>query len=162
MRSVYLLLLLTFAFTACTNYGKKVSIDGSKGEVYYKGDAVSKKDAEKLGKYLKNDVPYFDNERRKSIQLMKAKDGGYDIRFAVDKKKLEQTPEAIESFEQIGAALSIDLYNNEPVNILLTDTRFKDFKTIPFNKETVRKLMEKLKSAAEQNEPAEEPVGTGN
>lgn len=144
MKNKLLLLLLVFSFFACTHYGKKVSVEGSKGEVYYKGEGITKEDAVKLGNYLKNEIPYFDNERRKSIQLMKAKDEGYEIRFAVDKKKLEESPEAIDAFGQIGAALSIDVYNNEPVNIFLTDTKFKDFKSIPFDKELAKKLLEKV------------------
>lgn len=163
MKLYLLLALMIFSFSACTNHGKKVTIEGSKGEVYYKGDGVTKEDAEKLGVYLKNKVPYFDNERRKSIQLAKAKDAGYDIRFVVDKKKLEESPEAIESFGQIGAALSVDLYNNEPVNILLTDTKFKEFRSIPFDREVVKKLMEKLPSTmTEQNDAAEDTSGNGN
>lgn len=163
MKSIILFIVLAVGISACTNYGKKVTIEGSKGEVYYKGDGVTKEDAEKLGNYLKKDIPYFDNERRKSIQLMKAKDGGYDIHFAVDKKKLEETPEAIESFRQIGAALSIDIYKNEPVNIFLTDSKFKDFKSIPFDKETVNKLLEKLNPPAEeQTQPEANPADSTN
>ncbi len=163
MRSIILFIVLAVGISACTNYGKKVTIEGTKGEVYYKGDGVTKEDAEKLGNYLKKDIPYFDNERRKSIQLMKAKDGGYDIHFAVDQKKLEETPDAIESFTQIGAALSIDVYNNQPVNIFLTDSKFKDFKSIPFDKETVKQLMEKLNPPVqEQTEPGTEPADSTN
>lgn len=163
MRSIILFIVLAVGISACTNYGKKVTIEGTKGEVYYKGDGVTKEDAEKLGNYLKKDIPYFDNERRKSIQLMKAKDGGYDIHFAVDQKKLEETPDAIEAFTQIGAALSIDVYNNQPVNIFLTDSKFKDFKSIPFDKETVKQLMEKLNPPVqEQTEPGTEPADSTN
>ena len=150
MRSIIFLLLVAVTLTACTNYGKKVSIDGTKGEVFYKGDGVTKEDAEKLGKYLKDDIMYFSEDKKLSVQLTKSKGEGYDVRFVVDEKKLNESPLAAEAFEKIGAAISLDLYNEKPVNVILTDDHFKEIKSIPHDAARVSALKEKF---ADNNKP---------
>ena len=163
MKPIILSLLVAISLAACTNYGKKVTIEGTKGEVYYKGDGVTEADAKKLCKYLKDDLNYFDADRKKSVQLMKSKDEGYDIRFVVDEKKLNASPEVTDAFGQIGAAMSVDLYNNKPVNIILTDDHFKTIKTIPFDKEVVKKLLEKLNPPVEEKtDTPSEPTNNSN
>jgi hypothetical protein len=148
MKKIIIFLLVVFSLTACSNYGKKVTLEGSKGEVYYKGDGVTEADANKLCKYLKDDINYFSADRKSSVQLMKSKEDGYDIRFVVDEEKLKASPESADAFVQIGAAMSIDLYNNKPVNVILTDDQFKKvIRTLPFDKEAVKKLMEKANPA---------------
>lgn len=150
MKSIILFLLFAVTLTACTNYGKKVTIEGTKGEVFYKGDGVTKEDAEKLGKYLKDDIKYFGDEKKLSVQLMKSKDDGYDIRFVVDKKKLDESPAAVEAFESIGAAISVDLYNEKPVNVILTDSKFKELRSLQHDAAKVKALKEKI---ANENKP---------
>lgn len=144
MKKIIIFLLVAVSLTACTNYGKKVTLDGTKGEVYYKGDGVTEADANKLCKYLKDDIKYFSADKKLSVQLMKAKDEGYDVRFVVDEKKLKETPGVEDAFVQIGAKMSIDLYDNKPVNIVFTDEHFKDIKTLPFDKAAVNKLKEAM------------------
>jgi hypothetical protein len=133
MKPIILSLLVAVALSACTNYGKKVTIDGSKGEVYYKGDGVTEADAKKLGTYLKDVIKYFNDEKKQSVQLTKSK----------------------------GASMSIDLYDNKPVNVFLADTHFKDLKSIPFDEAVVKKLKEKMNPPAteENTTPAD---STGN
>ena len=115
MKSIILSVVVALAITSCTNYGKKAAIEGSKAEVYYKGDGVTEAYAKKLGAYLKDVIKYFDAEKRQSVQLMKSKDDGYDIRFVVDKKKLEET-----------AAEIIKLLNMRKVNRFKQSKRFDD------------------------------------
>lgn len=142
MKSIVLSLLLAVCLSACTNHGKKVTIEGTKGEVYYKGDGVSEADAKKLCQYLKDDINYFNAEKKLSVQLMKSKDEGYDVRFVVDEKKLNERPEVVKSFEKIGAAISIDLFNDKPVNIILTDDHFKEIRSIPYDAARAKALKE--------------------
>ena len=143
MKSIILSLLAVVAISSCSSpdYGKKVAVEGTKGEVFYKGDGVTEADAKKLGDYLKA-ANYFSTEVRQSVQIMKSSDDGYDIRFAIDEKKLNAQPGALAMFEKLGAAISIDQFNNKPVNIILTNASFKEFKSFPFDKEMVKKLME--------------------
>jgi hypothetical protein len=143
MKSIILSLLVAVAFTSCSNYGKKVTIEGTKGEVFYKGEGVTEADAKKLCTYLKDVIQYFTADKGRSVQLMKSKDEGYDIRFVVDEKKLNESPEVAAAFGQIGAQISVDLFNNKPVNVFLTDDHFKDIKSLPFDKEAANNLLEK-------------------
>jgi hypothetical protein len=142
MKPFILSLLVAVTLASCTNYGKKVTIEGTKGEVFYKGSGVTEADAKKLCKYLKDDIHYFGADKKLSVQLMKSKDDGYDVRFVVNEKKLNESPQAVRFFEQIGAAMSVDLYNDKPVNIFLTDDRFKEIKSIPFDEAKVKALKE--------------------
>jgi hypothetical protein len=144
MKSIILSLLVAVSLAACTDYGKKVTIEGTKGEVYYKGNGVTEADAKKVCTYLKDVIKYFDADKRQSVQLTKSKGDGYDVRFVVDEKKLKESPKAADAFAQIGAAMSVDLFDNKPVNVFLTDTHFKDLKSIPFDEEVVKKLKEKM------------------
>ena len=159
MKKIIYGLLAAVALTSCSNYGKKVNIEGTKGEVYFKGDGVTEADSKKLGEYLKNVIHYFSDDKALTVQLMKAKDEGYDIRFVVDEKKLNASPEALQFFEQIGPAMSIDLYDNKAVNVFLTDTHLNDFKSIPFDKEVIKKLQEEMKPTVTEDAPADT---TGN
>jgi hypothetical protein len=144
MKSILLSLLVAVSLAACTDYGKKVTIEGTKGEVYYKGDGVTEADAKKLCTYLKDVIKYFDADKRQSVQLTKSKGDGYDLRFVVDEKKLNESPKAADAFGQIGAAISVDLFDNKPINVFLTDDHFKTIKSIPFDEEVVKKLKEKM------------------
>jgi hypothetical protein len=153
MKKIIIFLLVAVSLTACSNYGKKVTLEGTKGEVFYKGDGVTETDANKLCKYLKDDLKYFGEDKKLSVQLMKSKDEGYDIRFVVDEEKLKASPGAADVFVQFGAAMSIDLYDNKPVTIIFTDDHFKDIRTLPFDKEAVKKLKEKI-SPTVNDEPS--------
>jgi hypothetical protein len=134
MKPVIHSLLVAVVISACTasDYGKKVTIEGNKGEVYYKGKGVNEADATKLCKYLNDEVKYFNTEKKLSVRLMKSIGDGFNVSFVVDEKELNKTPVAASFFEKIGVALSIDLYNNKPVNVYLTDDRFKEIKFIPY------------------------------
>ena len=164
MQKIILGLFATASLAGCTSsdYGKKVTIEGSKGEVYYKGDGVTEADAKKLGEYLTTIVHYFKAENPSSVQLTKAKDEGYDIRLAVDENKLNDFTQANEVYaKNLGALLSIDLYDNKPVNIFITDIHFKESKSIPFDPEEVKKVQEK-RNPADITEPVADTTGNNN
>ena len=145
-KALILLPVVAIMFSSCTGgYGKKVAIAGSKGEVYYKGDGVTELDAQKIGNYLKTDLKYFDDVTVKSVQLLKATSGGYDVRFVIDEKKLKEIPNAEAGFQAYAAAMSIDLYNNQPVNVFLADENMKDLKSLPYDKKIADAMIEKLK-----------------
>ena len=141
--------LVALLITSCNNFGKKVSVAGTKGEVYYKGEGVTESDANTLGTYLKNGLEYFNDSTVSSVQLLKSTSGGYDVRFVVDEKKLKTIENSDAIFESFGSAMSIDLYKNQPVNIFLTDKNMKDIKSLPFNKKAAEEM--KAKIEAEKN-----------
>ncbi len=150
MKSIILSLLMAVALISCTNYGKKVPVEGTKCEVLYKGEGVTEADAKKLGEYLK-ESGMFTAEKKSNCQLMQSNDGGYDIRFVIEEKTSNEHPEFIEELVKLGAALSNDVFGNKPVNIMLTNTRFKEYKTLPFDKEMAKKLMEPTDSLPTEN-----------
>ncbi len=140
MKKILFGLLLITAFTACSNHGKKITIEGTKGEVFYKGEGVTERDAQKLGNYLK-EAEYFDNKAGKSVQLMKAKDGeGYELHFVVDQQKVKETPGVEESFRIIGAAISTNVFGGKPVDVYLSDKKLKDFVTLLYDKQKAEDL----------------------
>jgi hypothetical protein len=160
MKSIILSVLALAAISSCSSpdYGKKVAVEGTKGEVLYKGDGVTEADAKKLGEFLKS-ANYFSTEKRQSVQLMKSAGDAYEIRFAVDQKKVNERPDAVTEFGKLGAALSIEQFNNKPVNIFLCDANFKDFMSIPFDQEMVKKIMQPGDPNEETTNPAD---STGN
>ncbi|MES2773504.1 MAG: hypothetical protein V4722_04945 [Bacteroidota bacterium] len=138
-KALLVLPLLALVFASCSDYGKKVKCDGTKGEVYYKGEGVTESDGQKLCSYLK-EIGYFDSVY-KSVQLLKAKDGGYDVRFVVDEKKLKEAASAEDGFVAIGALISKNVFASQPVNIFLADDKMKDIKSLPYNKKKAEDLL---------------------
>lgn len=156
MKKIILSLLVAGFLVACSNnLGKKVSIEGTKGTVYYKGEGVTEADAQKLGAYLKDNVGYFNNSAEKSVRLVKGEDGTYEIRFASSEEQLKAAPDVSEGFKKLGAAMSIELYNNTPVTVVLTDAKDKALQTLAFDKEIAKQLQEAL-DKAKQDAAAEE------
>ncbi|MES1215540.1 MAG: hypothetical protein ABUT20_08485 [Bacteroidota bacterium] len=124
-------LLLSFGLMACSNYGKKVAVSGTKAEVYYKGDGVTKDEAIKVGNFLK-ETGFFSNDKEASAQLVKEGDD-YVVRFVYDKEYYEKTKGLDAIFQLFGAKMSKDLFDNKKVNIALADKYFKDYKSIPYS-----------------------------
>lgn len=113
--------------TACNSYGDKIKIN-DKSEVYYK-DGASKDDAQRLGNFLLKNS-YFDSLSEKSVQLTKNKDT-FDVKFVVDKAKVEQQGNSEFLFQILGAAISSEVFDNKPVKVILADAYMKGFKDIP-------------------------------
>ena len=126
-------------FFSCSNHGKKIAIEGTRGEVYYK-EGATEAEAQKLGAYLKSEK-YFSNEAATTVQLRKAKGEGYDVHFVVDEEKVKATPGIEDQFIIIGDAISKTVFNGKPVNIFLSDQKLKDFKSLPYNKQKAEELI---------------------
>jgi len=134
MKSIALSLLLAICLSACTDHGTKLKKDYL--EVYYK-EGISKELAQKTLDFL---YPLWKEESgktpRKSIQLAKA--GGDTISFRAviaDKKKAEEMGD--ETMYEMANELSVKLFDGAPVNIVLTDNKFKPQRTLVFKKNTV-------------------------
>jgi hypothetical protein len=132
---VVFILLFAAGMSSCTNYGKKIKIEGTKAEVYYK-EGVTETEAKKVGDLLKEDG-YLGNEKAASLQVIK-EDGGYTVRFVYDKAYYDKTEGLENLFKQYSSKLSKEVFNDKKVNIALSDNQFKDFKNIPYD-ETVAK-----------------------
>ncbi len=143
MKSIILSLLVAVSLAACTNYGKKFKVEGTKGEVYYKGDGVTENDAKKTGEFLKE--TFFSSGKAASVQLTKEGDE-YTLRF-VYKKEVYDTLKGIDDiFKVLGVKASKELFDGKKVNIALANNHFKDYKTIPYDEATAKALEEPVKN----------------
>ena len=123
-------LSVIFVFCACTNNGKKVNIEGTKGEVYYLNGATQN-EAQKLGNFLKQDG-YFGNVKRESVQVDKKNDK-YLVTFVYDKDYYQKTPGLEDFFKNYTLRMSQEIFDGKKVDIALADKYFKDFQNIPYD-----------------------------
>lgn len=131
MKSIALSLLLAICLSACTDHGTKLKKDYL--EVYYK-EGISKEVAQKTIDFL---YPLWKERSgktpRKSIQLSKA--GGDTISFRAvmaDENKAQDVDENM--LYEMANELSVKLFDGAPVNIVLTDDKFKPQRTLVFRK----------------------------
>lgn len=133
-RTIRLLDILTslglFALASCTNFGQKINIEGTKGEVFYK-DGATDSDAYKIGNFLKQDG-FFGNTKEASVQVAKQGDN-YTVKFVYNKDYYEKNAWIEDFFRKYGARMSKELFEGKKVDIALTDKYFKDFRNIPFD-----------------------------
>lgn len=140
MRRTFLLaLLVTVVLAACTNHGKKIKVEGTKGEVYYKGDGVTEEDAKKTGEFLK--TAYLKPEKAASIQLTRDGDE-YTLRFVYNKAVYDslQGQGIDDQFKLLAAKASKEIFGGKKVKIALADDHFKDFKTIAWDEDVAKSL----------------------
>lgn len=121
------LLILTLAvmmFTACNNYGKKKTF--GKGELYYT-EQITEEEAQKAGEFLlKNGI--LSEDRRNSIQLDKA-DSIYKLRIVVEDKFFTNDSADI-TFRGISTFMSLEVFDNKPVEVDLCDDQLKTKRTV--------------------------------
>ena len=122
--------------SSCNNFGKKVTFPGNKGEVFYKGDGVTETDAKAVGKFLEEQQFFTNDDKKRSVQISKDSDR-IKVRFVVDVKVLATVENADHKFAILGSAMSKEVFNNVPVDVIYTDDVFKDIKTIPYQQASV-------------------------
>lgn len=123
----------------CGNFGKKVSKEYL--EIYYK-DGITKEQAEKTLEYF---YPKWrdkgDETGRKSIQLTKKGDT-INFRMVSNMEVMDKMDDAV--FYTTGVELSSDLFNGAPVNVILTNNKFKPIRTYVFKKMALPDYGEKV------------------
>lgn len=131
MNKIILSLLAVCMLASCSNYGKKVK-EGHI-EVYFK-EGISKEEAEITAKTIYNLDSDAKNEKaRKSFQLLR--EGEKIIfRMVVDKEKAKDM--ADDNFSPIAALVSEKAFSGKPVDMELTDTKFKTIRSIAYKKST--------------------------
>lgn len=137
MKPFILSLLVAVTLASCSNYGKKIKVEGTKGEVYYKGDGVTENDAKKTGEFLKQ--TFFSSDKAASVQITKEGDE-YTIRFVYLKSVYDTLKGIDEAFKIIGVKASKEVFGGKKVNIALASNHFKDYKTIPYDEATAKSL----------------------
>jgi len=129
----FIFILFTIGLVSCSDYGKKVKIEGTKSEVFYK-DGVSEDEAKQVGDILKGD--FLGNEKRASIQVVK-ENGEYTVRFVYDKDYYEKNPGFDKAFREYAVKISKEVFGGKKVNVALSNDHFKDYKKIPFEQPEV-------------------------
>ncbi|MEO7922721.1 MAG: hypothetical protein ABIR30_03525 [Chitinophagaceae bacterium] len=147
MRSTFLfLMLVVMGLTACTNHGKKYKVEGTKAEIYYKGDGVTEDDAKKTGEFLKK--VFITPDKPASMQITKEGEE-YTLRFVYKKEVYDTLKGVDDEFKVIGVKASKEVFGGKKVNIALADTHFKDFKNIPYDEATAKRLEEPASNGQE-------------
>lgn len=129
MKQIILFLLAIVLLSSCSNYGKKVN--KSNIEVYYK-EGISEEQAQQTADLIYDlDTNPETKDNKKSFQLNNDGDT-INCKMVVNEDKLEDVP--VSSFEIIGSLISDKVFKGKPVNLVLSNNRFKPVKTVTFKK----------------------------
>jgi hypothetical protein len=118
-------IVMLLLFISCSNYGEKVSFNGT--DIYYK-EGVTLEQANKLGKHLvKNE---FADGVEKSVQLIKDEiTGNLTFRMIVSPGN-EEGNDLI--FKLFAKQLSEEVFEGVPVDFQLCDNTFETIKTFSY------------------------------
>ena len=122
---ISLCLFLSILFSSCDidGFGKKITVS-DRTEVFIMEDATEA-EAKKMGNYF--DSTWKEQTQKKSFQL--AKDSGnYTVRMVVDTEKVKDST-LDESFQAVQFLLADQVFKGSDVKLILTNDKFKDFKT---------------------------------
>ncbi len=130
MKRYILPFLLSVLGIACTQYGPKVSSGNI--EVYYK-EGISKVQAEKTAGLFRDALMSSNpnDKATKSFQLSKPGDSIL-LKMVADKAKLSSVED--DAFYAMSALVSDSVFGGAPVNLNLTDNKFKGFRYYAFKK----------------------------
>lgn len=120
-----LTLLSIFLFFSCTEYGEKLTFNGT--DVYY-NDGVTVEQAQKLGEYLIESK--FTDGTEKAVQLAKDETTGNLVFRMIVNNDIDKSNDMFKIFAQ---ALSKDVFNGKPVDMHLCDNKFKTLKVFSFS-----------------------------
>lgn len=123
MKKLFLYTAFILLCYNCESYGKKV--ESGLVEVYYEDDVLKDK-AQQIAKYL--DDNEFTKDHITSFKI--EKDSIYDVKMVVQ-EGAEKDASNDMAFLSIGYLLSLEVFNNEPINFQLCNNTFEVLKTIP-------------------------------
>jgi hypothetical protein len=129
MKKFILILTVAFFLASCTNHGDKVSKDYL--EVFYK-DGITKEQAQKALEYFH---PLWKDKgeqtKKKSMQFTKEGDTIH-FRMVSNMEVMDKMDEGV--FYDTGNEISTNIFNGAPVNVVLTDNKFKTIRSYAFKK----------------------------
>ena len=123
--------LIALLFIACSNYGDKEK-SGSI-EVFYK-EGISKEQAKKTADLIYESLKSANQDinTKKSFQYTKGKGDTINLSMVIDEGKIAQVND--EAMNEFSVVISDSIFAAKPVNLVLTDNRFKPIRTIVFKK----------------------------
>ena len=137
MKKIILALLISATLFSCKNNGKKIKVEGTNAEVYYK-EGVTENEAKNTGAFLKRE--FIQDNKAASMQVTKEGEV-YTLRFVYEKSFYDTLKNADNLFKLMGAKASKEVFGGKKVTIALADEYFKDFKVLPFD-EAIAKLLD--------------------
>jgi hypothetical protein len=131
IRGISMSLLLAAILTSCgSDFGKKVTKENI--EVYYK-DGITAGEAEQLADMLyRGDKQVNKDTRQKSIQTIKRGDTVVFRMVLADESKAGSVEEA--TMLAMANTISDSIFKSAPVNVELTDKRFKTLRSFTYQK----------------------------
>ena len=123
MKKIITLCWLCVLIICCDSYGEKV--ESGYVEVYYETPQLKSK-ATEMANYL--DENEFSKDHTTSFKL--SKDSLYNVKMVVKEGAENETSNDM-AFLSIGYLLSLEVFNNEPINFQLCNNTFEVLKTIP-------------------------------
>lgn len=123
-KQILLVLPLLAALTSCDDYGQKVEV--GKSEVFYKGEGVTKEQAQQTGTFLKENN-WFDDKEAGSAQITKDSNA-FIVHLVSEKSKL--TDPLRWNFWILQEKLSGSVFNNQDARFAFADEKLKDFETL--------------------------------
>jgi len=120
------ILLAALAFVGLTSLGSSYGtrVEYGESELYYT-DAVTKAEAERLGKFLE-EAGYFEGHG-KSVQLDKV-DGRFQVRFVT--KNVELTDAHLQSFRLLRTLIATAVFDGTDIDLHLPDEYLKTRKVV--------------------------------
>ncbi len=122
-------LALSFLLVSCNNYGEKATKEHI--ETYYK-DGITKEEAQKTADLMYS-LDVNNAKTKKSFQLTK-ENGTVHFRMVVDESRINQANDL--NFLAISNMVSESVFAGVPVDMDLTDNKFKTIRSLPFKKVT--------------------------
>jgi hypothetical protein len=124
-------LLLTITVSSCSNSFGKKETEGNI-EVFYK-DGVTQEEAKNLAGLLYSSDRAVNNEdRKKSVQAIRRGDTVVFRMVLADASQASAVKEDV--MWNMAAVISDSIFKSAPVNVELTDNRFKTLRTITYKK----------------------------
>lgn len=118
------LLISLFSLISCQNFGKEKNFKGV--QLFYTSE-IRESQADSLGNFLIESG--FADGQTKTVQITKT-ENTYEYRMVV-KKGIEQDQEYCDFAKEFGALLSVNLFNQSPVDIHFCDENLNTLKVIP-------------------------------
>ena len=126
-KQLLFLLPVILAIASCNlfdNHGKEVKVGNN--EVFYKGENVTKEDAENLGKFLTN-VKWFSNDKPGSAQII-SENGTYTVRLVADLEKVDSATRL--NLWKLQYDLSQEVFKGKPSKIVFADDKLKETESL--------------------------------
>ncbi len=121
------LLTLILLLASCSNYGKKVEVEG--GDVFYK-NGINEAQAQQVADFLTNNSFFSKDGDKRSVQLLLDDNKITHINFVIKEDYLNNAS-TISLLKTLGFQTAYSILNLDTINIDMCDPRFKTLKLLP-------------------------------